>query len=114
MDSPLRMTRSPTSLCLLKRIARAERRIGTTSKDMIHRPAIFVIPFTPLSHAINTRQLLMEHWSLIGRTNESGGLTPPIIAYQSYPSIIDESHLSKSQTNDEGDFEIEHPPRCRL
>lgn len=88
MDSPLRMTRSPTSLCLLKRITRAERMFGTTSKDIIHRPAIFVIPFTPLSHAINTRQLLMEHWSLIGRTNESGGLTPPIIAYQSYPSIM--------------------------
>ena len=88
MDSPLRLTRSPTSLCLLKRIARAERMIGTRPLRTLARPAIFVIPFTPLSKTINTRQILMEHWSLIGRTNTSGGLTPPIIAYQSYPSIM--------------------------
>jgi hypothetical protein len=89
LDSPLRLIRSPTSLCLLKRIARTERMIGTVpDTDTITRPAIFIIPFTPLSKTMNTRQILMKAWSLIGRTNTSGGLTPPIIAYQSYPSIM--------------------------
>lgn len=86
LNSPLRLTQSPVSQCLIKRIGRAERLTSCTSNEIaIQQPPVFVIPFTPLSHSVLTRSLLMKYWSLVGLAT---GASPPIIAYQSYPSIM--------------------------
>jgi len=79
----------PRSLCLQRRIARAEmiRRshLGDTRKSADDRPPVFIIPYTPLSRVIPTRSILTHHWGLI---HAALGAPKPIIAYQSYASLL--------------------------
>lgn len=85
---PLRLTAAPRSACLIKRLARADlAALKASSNDPggPSRPPVFVIPFTPLSHAIPTRRILCQRWPLV---NAATGLTQPIIAYQSFPSLL--------------------------
>lgn len=86
---PLRFAHPPLSTCLIKRLARVDRATLVASvdhRDGPARPPVFVIPFTPLSRAIPTRNILMAEWPLLRSVIQ--GLPPPIIAYQSYPSFL--------------------------
>lgn len=83
----------PRSMCLQRRIARAEslRRshLGDSGDAARHaaddRPPVFIIPYTPLSRVVPTRSILSHHWGLI---HAALGAPKPIIAYQSYASLL--------------------------
>jgi hypothetical protein len=79
---PLFHQQPPMSLCLLNRIRRETQ---SNAANNI-RPLVFVIPYTPLSHLIPTRSLLLSSWSMLAHSF-SHPPPKPIIAYQSYPSI---------------------------
>lgn len=85
LQHPTLYTHPPTSLCLLKRMARVEESVGPTGYEALSHSPVFVIPFTPLSKVVPTRQILMQAWDLV---TSSVGCSPPIIAYQSCPSLL--------------------------
>src|SRR5688572_1808791 len=55
--------------------------------DESTQPNVFVSPYSPLSHFISTRSLLLKYWPL-ARLAVSDTLTQPIIACQSSASIL--------------------------
>src|SRR5674476_273356 len=86
---PLRYIQPPRSLCLLKRLRRADTAAVLSSVNVgapVMRPPTFVIPFTPLSRIIPTRDILLERWPLVRTVID--GLPPPIIAYRSCISFV--------------------------
>ena len=76
----------PLSACLLRRLAR----LGVFSLNqppaVLQQPPVFIVPFPPLSSVVPTRQLLMKFWPFLNTTGVS--IPAPIIAYQSYPSVL--------------------------
>ena len=84
---PELFSQPPLSACLLRRLAR----LGVFSLNHppaeLQQPPVFIVPYTPLSSVVPTRQLLMKYWPLL---NTAVGVTipAPIIAYQSYPSVL--------------------------
>ena len=72
----------PESQCLLRRLHRSRLQSITKSSS---RPPVFVIPYTPLSHRVPTRDILSEIWWMLPSILK---LPKPIIAYQSYPSLV--------------------------
>ena len=101
MQHPELHSRPPRSLCLLKRVGRASRissAVCTETRDS--RPApVFVIPYSPLSRVVPTRQLLLTYWHLL-----ASGLTHPIprpiIAYQSAASLFKLLVFSKAKRHE--------------
>lgn len=86
---PLRWTHPPQSACLIKRLRRADAAAvlaSTNANAPPLRPPTFVIPFTPLSRTIPTRDILLRNWPIVRTAID--GLPPPIIAYRSYPSFM--------------------------
>lgn len=79
----------PRSTCLIRRLARAQRVDSNAG-----RPPVFVIPFSPLSRHISIRSILLQHWDLVqGR--------PPIMAYQSQPSLATRLVYQKAKKQQE-------------
>lgn len=83
---PELFSKPPLSACLLRRLAR----LGVFSLNhppaALQQPPVFIVPYTPLSAAVATRQLLMKFWPLLNTAGVT--IPPPIIAYQSYPSVL--------------------------
>jgi hypothetical protein len=98
------LTHQPRSACLIKRIARARQIIHSDGASSIvsaplmqqSAPLVFIVPFTPLSRIISTRRLLTRQWYL---AQQGLPLPAPIIAYQSYPSIMAKLVFSKARLN---------------
>lgn len=72
----------PRSQTLLRRLARYARQAQSTESLP---PPVFIIPYNPLSRVIPTRRILLTNWSDLQSTT---CLPPPIIAYQSQPSLV--------------------------
>ena len=82
------ITRPPLSACLQRRMQRwtALQRPSDSAATM-QSPPVFVIPYSPLSAVLPTRELLMKAWDLI--QDAMGQAIPgPIIAYQSSSSLL--------------------------
>lgn len=98
LQHPQLAWRPPLSACLLRRIARAgctaQQRMITASLS----PPVFVIPFTPLSALVPTRQLLLRHWSQLQLI---ASVQRPIIAYQSMPSLLTKLVYTKARRAEE-------------
>ena len=78
--------RPPRSQCLLKRLARAaiNARWSSNTHSALS-PPVFIVPYTPLSHAVPTRAILSHRWDCV---HAQLGLPRPIIAYQNFPSLM--------------------------
>lgn len=100
LDHPTIRTQPPVSLCLTKRIDRADR-LARTSLHLLPElpPPVFVIPYTPLSHVVPTRDLLSRHW--FHMRSALVNLPQPIIAYQSYPSLMAKLVYQKAKRMEE-------------
>lgn len=72
----------PVSSCLLKRIARQARQTQITAQEST--PPVFIIPYSPLSHFVPTRKVLLKFWEMFQHLR----IPRPIIAYQSCPSLM--------------------------
>jgi hypothetical protein len=86
----------PISQCLLKKMNRQRHSAAVTATSA--PPLVFIIPFTPLSRCIPTRQLLLEHWEKIHIASDFT-LPLPLIAYQSCPSILTDLVFRKARAN---------------
>jgi len=69
----------PISQCLIRRIERS-REVNNGVN-----PPVFIIPYTPMSHILPTRSILIRYWDII---EAAIGLPKPIIAYQTYPALV--------------------------
>jgi len=78
---PLLCISPPKSHCLLKRLNRLQTAESSS-------PPVLIVPFTPLSRIVPTRQILCQQWELLQTAFASRPLPRPIIAYQSLPSIL--------------------------
>jgi hypothetical protein len=86
---PLRWSHPPQSACLIKRLRRADTAAllaSTNPQRPVFRPPTFVIPYSPLSRMVPTREVLLERWPILRSAID--GLPQPIIAYRSYPSFM--------------------------
>jgi hypothetical protein len=81
---PLLSSQPPLSECLLRRLRRQQAITPTAAADA---PLVFVLPYSPLSNALQPRSLLLRYWELL--TGAFGYQLPrPILAYQSAPSLL--------------------------
>jgi hypothetical protein len=96
LDHPTIHARPPLSTCLLKRLARAAN-AGTESQQ---DPPVFVVPYTPLSRVVPTRAVLSHHWWLL-QAQAGSSIPRPIIAYQSYPSLMSKLVFQKAKRMEE-------------
>ena len=95
---PLVLTSPPQSLCLKKRLERLKPLIYANTPinaATTTPPPVFIIPYTPMSEAVNTRQLLLQHWERLNAHSDKP-LQLPIIAYQSCPSQINRLVFQKA------------------
>lgn len=86
---PLIITHPPRSACLIRRMARwfaSQPAPGSATAMQSDSRPVFIIPYTPLTAALPTRQLLMRAWDMV-HTATSGIVPGPIIAYQSSSSL---------------------------
>ena len=93
---PILLSQMPRSTCLLKRLARAQRNVQPDGANVLPPPPVFIIPYTPLSRILSTRRLLTHQWHL---ATQGLQMPAPIIAYQSYPSIMAKLVFEKARTN---------------
>ena len=77
----------PLSASLLRRVDRLRTGAQSTSP-------VFVIPYSPLSARTPTRSLLLRYWGILDST------PPPIIAYQSYPSLMSQLVFMKAKRHE--------------
>jgi len=92
LDCPRLAEEPPRSATLIRRINR-QRAAEVNSADAEGQPAteqplVFVVPYSPLSRLLPTRSLLSRHWSAVQDALSEPSLRPPIIAYQSAPSLM--------------------------
>lgn len=90
---PLLPLSPPRSACLLKRLARAESAQTSSSP-------VLIVPFTPLSRLVPTRQILCAQWELLQTAFAARPLPRPIIAYQSLPSILTQLVYAKAKRDE--------------
>ena len=84
---PDMVTRPPLSACLQRRMQRwTASQSSSATTPAVQPPPVFVIPYSPLSAVLPTRQLLMRAWDLV-QTSMSRPIPGPIIAYQSSSSL---------------------------
>ncbi len=83
---PELFSKPPLSACLLRRLARLGVFSLSHPPAALQQPPVFIVPYTPLSAVVPTRQLLMKFWPLLNTTGVT--IPAPIIAYQSYPSVL--------------------------
>ena len=111
MHHPTIFSHPPKSACLLKRIARAEfndRRFGLQTDP----PPVFVTSDNPLTRAVPIRKTLMQRWSILHAVNSS--LPPPIIAYQTYPSLATVLVFQKATKNEKARLEKFQKPKTTV
>jgi hypothetical protein len=89
---PLLHSVPPLSKCLLRRLACKTAAAST-------QPLVFIVPYTPLSSLVPTRQLLLAHWERLGHALPDSGRSKPIIAYQSAPSLAKTLVFAKEKLN---------------
>lgn len=83
------LVHSAQSLCLRRRIQRWEAQSDAQAKSSdSSAPLVFVVPYSPLSRLVATRQLLSHLWEQVRDALDEPSLRPPIIAYQSAPSLV--------------------------
>lgn len=109
----------PRSTCLQRRIHRAQKLAllinsssSSSNTDATQKPPappVFIIPFTPLSAAIPTRQLLTTHWQQVNLAIPT--LPRPIIAYQSFPSLMVRLVHQKARRSAEQQPQLWHTDR---
>ena len=90
---PLIHTAPPRSRCLLRRLACSATPPGSL-------PLVFIVPFTPLSSLVPTRQVLLDRWHLLADTRALPSCGKPIIAYQSAPSLAKALVFTKEKRNE--------------
>lgn len=78
---------SARSLCLQKRIRRWEMTHSAAASPS-NSPMVFVVPYSPLSRILCTRRILSRQWQQVREAINEPTLPPPIIAYQSAPSLV--------------------------
>jgi len=93
---------SARSLCLKRRIQRweAQHRAATVAPDE-SRPMVFVVPYSPLSRLVATRQLLNSQWGQVQDALNEPTLPAPIIAYQSALSLVKTLVFSRARVLEE-------------
>ena len=88
LNCPQLRLSEPRSTTLLRRLMRlrAERQTASAAVST-DSPIVFVVPYSPLSHALPTRSLLSRHWQLVREALDEPSLPPPTIAYQSATNL---------------------------
>lgn len=90
LQHPLRQTQPPMSLCLQRRIQRLQE--SQVKSGISSPPAVFIIPYSPLSRVLPTRSILTKYWELVQEALDGDSPAPrtpkPIIAYQSESSLL--------------------------
>jgi hypothetical protein len=92
-EHPTIHSHPPVSECLRRRLA---RQANVVSSDQ--QPPVFVVPYTPLSRVVPTRSILSHHWWIM---STGASLPRPIIAYQSYPSLMAQLVFQKAKRAEE-------------
>jgi hypothetical protein len=90
LEHPQLHAQPPRSELLLRRLQRL--RAAAAASDAESQcggaPLVFVVPYSPLSRALPTRSLLARHWAVVQEALGEPTLQPPLIAYQSAPSLL--------------------------
>ena len=81
----------PHSVTLLRRIDRLRTCLQLDAP-------VFVIPYSPLSAQTDTRRLLLKYWGVLQLIET--GMPQPIIAYQSYPSLMSQLVFMKAKQHE--------------
>lgn len=81
-EHPLMSTCPPVSDSLLRRVARQALDVPGTNS-----PPVFIVPYSPLSASVPTREVLVRYWYRVCETMNCD-VPRPIMAYQSCPSLI--------------------------
>jgi hypothetical protein len=97
----------PQSIGLRRRLARINT--GTTNAKDAACLSVFVIPYTPLSRLVPTRSILLRRWEIL--VHKVGlSLPPPLIAYQSMPSLLKLLVFSKARKHRRDKGKLLLPP----
>lgn len=100
---PLLSVSPPKSDCLLRRLARSQRAESSS-------PPVLVVPFSPLSRIVPTRQILCQQWELLQTAFAAQPLPRPIIAYQSLPSLLKTLVHAKAKRHEKEREKLRKPP----
>jgi hypothetical protein len=88
-NCPQLMLTQPRSTSLLRRLARQNAAVQPSAAAANNeRPLVFVIPYSPLTCELRTRNVLAQHWQLVRDALDEPMLAPPIIAYQSATNLV--------------------------
>jgi hypothetical protein len=113
LSHPDLSTTPPKSQCLVKRLDRARLSSYQTlvlPQACMKSPPVFIIPYSPLSRLLSTRSILSQNWHFI---HEGLNLPKPIIAYQSYPSLMSRLVFQKAKLMEERRFQQSQPNRSK-
>lgn len=81
---PLLAASPPKSQCLIRRLERMQDMQSVQN----NATPVLIVPYTPLSEIVPTRQILCQQWELLQTAFAAQRLPRPIIAYQSLPSLL--------------------------
>lgn len=90
LEHPNLDSKPPRSKTLIRRVERlrAAAAISADGDYAAQQPSVFIVPYSPLTRLLPTRTLLTQRWSLVRDALNDSYLAPPIIAYQSAPSLL--------------------------
>lgn len=121
LSCPQRHIAAPRSATLLRRMARlraaalvaaaptSENAVAQAlASDSRQQPLVFVVPYSPLSRLVPTRSLLARHWALVRDALGQPSLPPPIIAYQSAPSLVKQLVFQKAKLHQQARTNVVH------
>lgn len=79
----------PRSATLIRRVQRLRAAaLADATATAAQQPSVFIVPYSPLTRLLPTRTLLSQRWNLVRDALNEPTLAPPIIAYQSAPSLL--------------------------
>jgi hypothetical protein len=90
LDHPNLYAQPPRSATLIRRVQRLRAAADANAADgtVTTQPSVFIVPYSPLTRLLPTRSLLTQRWGLVRDALGDSTLAPPIIAYQSAPSLM--------------------------
>jgi hypothetical protein len=106
-EHPLMSTCPPISDCLLRRVARQALSVPTTDA-----PPVFVIPYSPLSASMPTRELLLRNWHRVNQAMNCD-VPRPLIAYQSCLNLIKQLVHLRARNFEKERQKSTEPPKMR-
>jgi len=100
----------PQSQCLIRKIKKQHAGAAPVTTATSIPPSVFIIPYSPLSASIPTRDLLCRYWSCCINACSTYGLPHPIIAYQSLPSLCKTLVFARAMMQEKERKRLSAPP----